>query len=399
MATKTANRIAVTGNAGVAQAMRQIRPDVVAAYPITPQSDVVEEFSNFVAEGIVPTEYIAVESEHSALSACIGASAAGARVMTATSSQGLAYMWEMLYIAAGLRCPLVLINVNRALSAPINIHCDHSDSMGTLHSGMIQLYCKNAQEAYDTALMSIRIAEHPDVQLPVMVCYDGFIVSHGITSLEMVDDEEAAKFVGSRVPPYSLLNPQQPISVGNLAFTDYYLEVKKQQADAMVRVPQVIRDVQAEFGKLTGRHYGMFETYRLEDADYVMVALNSTASTSEIVVDELRNNGVKAGILRPRVMRPSPWREIAQALSGAKAVCVMDRAQSPGGAGGPLAIEIRSAMYELDKRPKMNNCIYGLGGRDITMDEIRYVFDRLQKLGAGTGPSEFEFYLGVRGDE
>ncbi|MCL5024955.1 MAG: pyruvate ferredoxin oxidoreductase [Chloroflexi bacterium] len=398
MATKTANRIAVTGNAGVAQAMRQIRPDVVAAYPITPQSDVVEEFSTFVAEGTVPTEFLPVESEHSALSACVGASAAGARVMTATSSQGLAYMWEVLYIAAGNRCPIVMINVNRALSAPINIHCDHSDSMGTLHSGWIQLYCKNAQEGYDSTIMAVRIAEHPDIQLPVMVCYDGFIVSHGITSLEMVDDEEVASFIGTRKPPYSLLDAEHPISMGNLAFTDYYMEVKRQQAEAMRHAPRVIQEVQEEFGKLTGRHYGMFETYRLDDADFVLVALNSTASTSEIVVDELRGKGVKAGILRPRVMRPFPWQEIAQALSRASAVAVLDRAQSPGGNGGPLAIEVRSALYELERRPRMINGIYGLGGRDILMSDIRSVYDRLQKLAEGRGPSEFEFYLGVRGD-
>jgi pyruvate ferredoxin oxidoreductase alpha subunit len=398
MATITVNRIAATGNAAVGQAMKQIKPDVVAAYPITPQSDVVEEFSNFVAEGSVPTEFVTAESEHSALSACIGASAAGARVMTATSSQGLALMWEMLYIASGNRCPIVMINVNRALSAPINIHCDHSDSMGTLHSGWIQLYCKNAQEAYDSTLMAIKIAEHPDIQLPVMVCYDGFIVSHGITGIDLVDDEAATKFVGVRTPKYALLNNKAPISLGNLAFTDYYLEIKRQQVEAMSMVPKVIAEVQSEFAKISGRSYGMFETYHMDDAEIAMVALNSTASTSEMVVDELRSKGIKAGILRPRVMRPFPWQEIAQALSKCKAIVVMDRAQSPGGNGGPIAIEIRSAMYELADKPKMANCIYGLGGRDITLNEIRSVFERAQQMAAGKGPKEFEYYLGVRGD-
>jgi pyruvate ferredoxin oxidoreductase alpha subunit len=399
MVTKMARRIAVTANTAVAEAMRQIRPDVVAAYPITPQSDVVEEFSNFVADGIVPSEYIAVESEHSALSACLGASAAGARVMTATSSQGLAYMWEVLYIVSGLRCPVVMINVNRTLSAPINIGCDHSDSMGALHSGWIQIYCKDAQEAYDSTIMAVRLSEHPDVQLPVMICYDGFIVSHAMTSIDILNDREVQEFVGNRQASHSLFNPQRPISTGTAVLLDYAFEIKRQGAAAMDSASRVIGELQCEYGRLSGRQYSLFETYRLEGAEYVVVVLNSTASTSEVAIDELRDQGIAAGLLRPRFMRPFPWQEIAAALSEAKAVCVMDRAQSLGGAGGPLAIEVCAAMYRLEKKPKMINCIYGLGGRNITVDDIRSIFDRLQKLDAGMSPTEFEFYLGVRGDE
>jgi pyruvate ferredoxin oxidoreductase alpha subunit len=389
--------IAVTGNGAVAHGMRQIEPHVVAAYPITPQTDIVEEFAQFVADGKVATEFVPVESEHSAMSTAIGAAAAGARVMTATSSQGLALMWEMLYIAAGMRLPIVMPNVNRALSAPLNIHCDHSDSMGARDSGWIQIYCKTAQEAYDTVIQAIRIAEHPDVRTPVMICYDGFIVSHCLTSVELTEDDKVKAFVGEFKAVNPLLDKNKPVTYGPLVLFDYYLEFKRQQADAMRYVPKVVQDVADEYAKISGRQYGLFETYKLDDAELGIVVLNSAASTAEPVVDALRARGVKAGILRPRMFRPFPKAEISKALGGLKAVCVMDRADAPGANGGPLNMEVRSSLFDLDKRPKVFNAIFGLGGRDIKPHEIENVFERLQKM-ADTGKVEEPvIYVGVRG--
>lgn len=389
--------LAVTGNAAVAHGMRQIEPHVVAAYPITPQTDVVEEFAQFVSDGKVATEFVAVESEHSAMSVCIGASAAGARVMTATSSQGLALMWEMLYIASGLRLPVVMATVNRALSAPINIHCDHSDSMGARDSGWIQIYCKNAQEAYDTIIQAVRIAEHPDIRLPVMVCYDGFIVSHCLAAVEILPDDKVKQFVGKFKPEMPLLDVKRPVTHGPLVLFDYYLELKRSQAEPMRFAAKVVQEMADEYAKISGRHYGLLEGYRLDDAEIGIVVMNSTASTAETVIDSLRDRGVPAGMLRPRLFRPFPMEEINRALSHLKAICVMDRADAPGGIGGPLYNEIRSSMLDLDKRPKLINAIYGLGGRDIKPDEIESVFDRLQKVVDTDRIDEPVFYLGVRG--
>ncbi|MGQ9675578.1 MAG: pyruvate ferredoxin oxidoreductase [Chloroflexota bacterium] len=389
--------LAVTGNAAVAHGMRQIEPHVVAAYPITPQTDVVEEFAQFVSDGKVATEFVLVESEHSAMSTCIGAAAAGARVMTATSSQGLALMWEMLYIASGMRLPVVMAMVNRALSAPINIHCDHSDSMGARDSGWIQLYCKNAQEAYDSMIQAVRIAEHPDVRLPVMVCYDGFIVSHCLTSIELTPTDKVKEFVGKFKPTMPLLNAKKPVTYGPLVLFDYYFELKRNQAEAMRHAPRVIQEVADEYARISGRHYGMFEGYRLDDAEIGIVAMNSTASTAETVVDSLRERGVRAGLLRPRVYRPFPMQEINQALSRLKAVCVMDRADAPGGIGGPLYNDIRSSLLDLDERPKVCNAIYGLGGRDIKPNEIAGVFEHLQTIVETGRVDEPVIFLGVRG--
>lgn len=389
--------LAVTGNAAVAHGMRQIEPHVVAAYPITPQTDVVEEFAQFVSDGKVATEFVPVESEHSAMSTCVGAAAAGARVMTATSSQGLALMWEMLYIASGMRLPVVMAMVNRALSAPLNIHCDHSDSMGARDSGWIQLYCKNAQEAYDTIIQAVRIAEHPDVRLPVMVCYDGFIVSHCLTSIELTPTDKVKEFVGKFKPTMPLLDVKKPVTYGPLVLFDYYMELKRNQAEAMRHAPKVIQGVADEYAEISGRHYGMFEGYRLDDAEIGIVVMNSTASTAETVVDSLRERGIRAGLLRPRVYRPFPTQEINQALSRLKAVCVMDRADAPGGIGGPLYNDIRSSLLDLDKRPKVFNAIYGLGGRDIKPNEIAGVFERLQTIVETGRVDEPVIFLGVRG--
>ncbi len=374
-------KVAMTGNVAVANAMRQINPDVCAAYPITPSTEVMQQFSTFVSDGLVDTNLVTVESEHSAMSACIGACAAGGRVMNATSANGLALMWEMLYIASGNRLPIVLSCVNRALSAPINIHCDHSDSMGARDAGWIQIYAENAQEAYDNTVQAPRIAEHFDVRLPVMSCMDGFIISHSIENLELLDDQQVKDFVGPYKSPVPvLLDLKNPSTYGALHLQDYYMESKKQQHEAIKRAKKVVVEVGKEYGKLSGRTYGLFEDYKLKDADVALVVLNSAAGTSKVVVDELRAKGIKAGLLKPRLFRPFPAVEIADAMKNCSAVCVLDRADSFGSAGGPLFTEFRSALYDLPKRPMMINKIYGLGGRDLGLEDIRKVFKELVKL-------------------
>ena len=390
-----AKRVSLSGNEAVAQAMRQINPDVVAAFPITPSTEIPQYFSQFVANGQVTTEFVPVESEHSAMSACIGAAAAGGRVMTATSANGLALMWEMLYIAASSRLPITLAAVNRALSGPINIHNDHSDTMGARDSGWIQLYGENAQEAYDNFIMAVKIGEHPDVQLPVMDCFDGFITSHAVENLEMLEDEEVKAFVGeNRVAPYALIG-QEPVSMGPLDLPPYYFEHKRQQAEAMKNAKRVILEVAAEFEKLTGRKYGLFEEYRMEDAEAAIVILNSSAGTAKAVVDSLRAEGKKVGLIKIREFRPFPAEELAEALSKVKAVAVMDKADSFSAAGGPVFTEVRSAMYGRADGKIVVSYIYGLGGRDVTTNQIEKVYNDLFSA-IETGKYEVYNYVGVR---
>lgn len=367
---------ALTGDNAVAVAMRQINPDVVAAYPITPQTETVEFFAEYVADGLVDTEYIAVESEHSAMSACVGASAAGARVMTATSSQGLALMWEMLYIAAGNRCPIVMALINRALSAPINIHCDHSDVMGMRDAGWIVLFSENSQEAYDNMIQAVRIAEHPDVLLPVVVCQDGFITSHSMERVEVYDDAEVKAFVGQYKPRWPLLDIEHPKTYGPLEFYDYYYEHKRQQVEAMEKAQSVILDVTAEFNRRFNRNYGLFESYRLDDAEVAVVVTNSTAGTARIVVDRLRDQGLKVGLLKPRVFRPFPAREMVDALRHLKAIAVMDRSISFGAMNnaGPLFLELVAALAVHGIQKPVVDYVFGLGGRDIRSGEIEQVY-------------------------
>lgn len=382
--TATKGQTGLTGNSAVAYAMKQINPDVCAAYPITPSTQIVEDFSGYVADGEVTTELITVESEHSTMSACIGAAAAGARVMTATSSQGLALMWEMLYIASGMRLPIVLANVNRALSAPINIHCDHSDSMGARDSGWVQLYSETVQEAYDNVFMALRIAEHKDVLLPAMVCLDGFITSHAIENISLIEDQEVRQFIGSYNAKASLLDTDKAPTFGAMTLPDTYIEFKRQQSEAMTRAKGAAIEVMKDFGKRFGREYGLFETYRLEDAEAAIVVLNSAAGTTKVAVDALRKEGKKVGLLRPRLFRPFPWQEIAGALKGCKAVTVLDRADSMNAFGGPVFSEVRSALYDLDPRPRVMNRIYGLGGRDYKVKDAVEVFNEALKA-AETG--------------
>ena len=296
-------RKAKTGAECTAEAMRQINPDVVAAYPITPQTKIMHSFSQFVADGDVDTEFITVESEHSAMSACVGSSAAGARTMTATSANGLALMWEIVYIAASTRLPIVMNIVNRALSGPINIHCDHSDSMGCRDSGWIQLYSENGEEVYENTIMAMRIGEHPEVLLPVMVCQDGFITSHGVETVDFFDDETVKNFIGEYKPHYPLLDVEKPVTYGPLDLFDYYFEHKRQQVLAMQNSVKVIREIFDEFGKISGKDYDFFEGYKLEDAEKVIICANSSAGTIRVVVDELRDQGQKVGLLKMRVFR------------------------------------------------------------------------------------------------
>jgi pyruvate ferredoxin oxidoreductase alpha subunit len=390
-------RIALTGNEAMAMAMKQINPDVVAAYPITPATEIVQLFSSYVANGMVKTEFIAVESEHSAMSAVVGASTSGVRAMTATSSQGLAYMFEVLYIAASYQLPIVMPVVNRALSGPINIHGDHSDSMGVRDAGWIQLYSEDTQEAYDNLIQAIRIAEDPAVQLPVMVCVDGFIVSHALENLQILADQDVQEFVGEFTAQRpSLLNLDSPVTVGPLALYDYYMEIKRGQAETMLGAKPVIQKVGQEYEALTGRRYDLLEPYKLSDADVAIVVLSSTAGTARVVVDELRQEGIKAGLLKPRVYRPFPHEEIKQALAHVKAVAIMDRADSYDGFGGPLFKDIRAALYDASKRPSAVNYIFGLGGRDINLDDIRSVYRDLEQIVATGKVDPLVRYLGVR---
>ena len=387
----------MSGNEAMAVAMKQINPDVVAAFPITPSTEVPQYFSTFVADGAVDTEFIAVESEHSAMSACIGAQAAGGRAMTITSANGLALMWECLYIAAASRLPVVMACVNRTLSGPLNIHNDHSDSMGARDSGWIQLYSEDNQEAYDNMLMANRIGEHPNVMLPVMVCQDGFITSHAVENIDLVEDDKVKAFVGQYNPKYYLLDRETPIAVGPLDHFTHCFEHKRQQSQGMTNAKKVILEVSAEFEKMTGRKYGLFEEYKTEDADVVAVLLNSSAGTAKFVVDQMRAAGKKVGLIKPRVFRPFPAAEMAEALSKFKAVAVMDKADSFNDAGGPLFTEVTSALFSKGVfGPKVINYIYGLGGRDVKTNDIEFVFKELIKI-ASTGKVNSVYnYLGVR---
>ncbi len=389
---------ALTGNAAVSNAMRQINPDVVAAYPITPQTDTVQTFSEFVADGLVDTEFVTVESEHSAMSACVGASAAGARVMTATSANGLALMWEIVYIAASNRCPIVMSLVNRALSAPINIHCDHSDVMGIRDSGWIILMSENGQEAYDNTIQAVRIGEHEDVLLPVAVCQDGFITSHSLERVELYEDGDVQDFIGTYEPQWPLLGLEDPKTYGPLDFYDYYYEHKRQQVEAMENAHGVIQEVTREFNERFGRDYGFFEGYRLEDADVAVIAANSTAGTAKTAVDNLRDEGLKAGLLKLRVFRPFPGKELAEALRNVSAVAVMDRAISFGSMdnAGPLFSEVVSALVLNGVHVPIADYVYGLGGRDIRPDEIESVYREAFEMAESGEVKRRVQFLGVR---
>ena len=390
----------LSGNEAFAVAMRQINPDVVAAFPITPSTEIPQYFSTFVSNGQVDTEFVAVESEHSAMSACIGAEAAGARAMTATSSNGLSFMWEMLYIASASRLPIVLSLVNRAVSGPLNIHNDHSDAMGVRDAGWIMLFSENNQEAYDNLIMAHQIAENKKVMLPLMICQDGFITSHSIENIELIEDEKVKEFVGAYKPEHYLLNKEEPIAVGPMDLQAYLFEHKYQQSEAMKNAKQVILDVAEKFEKMTGRKYGFFEEYKLEDAEIAIVCMNSTAGTTKAVVDSLRAQGIKAGLLKIRVFRPFPAEEVAKVLSNLKAVAILDKSDSGNSAGGPLFEDITSAMYAFsDEHVPMVNYVYGIGGRDTTTKDIESVYKDLQDIVSEKEVKNPYRFLGLRTKE
>ena len=389
----------LSGNEATAIAMRQINPDVVAAFPITPSTEIPQYFSTFVANGDVDTEFVAVESEHSAMSATIGAEAAGARAMTATSANGLSLMWEMIYIASSLRLPIVMALVNRAVSGPLNIHNDHSDAMGVRDAGWIMLFSENNQEAYDNMLMAHRIAEHKDVLLPLMVCQDGFITSHSIENIQLENDEDVKKFVGQYKPEHYLLNRDEPIAVGPLDLQAYLFEHKAQQAEAMKKAKEVIKEVSEELAEWTGRKYEFFEKYKLDDAEIAIVCMNSTAGTTKAVVDRLREQGIKAGLLKIRMYRPFPAEEIAEVLSHLKAVAVLDKADSLNAAGGALFEDVTSAMYVNKKQVPMVNYVYGIGGRDTTEKQLESVYTDLSEIAKTGEIGEPYRYLGLRREE
>lgn len=374
-----ARRDRLSGNEAVAYAMKQIDPDVMGAFPITPSTEIPQYFAQYVANGEVNTEYVTVESEHSSMSTCIGAQAAGARAVTATSSCGLALMWELLYVAASYRLPVTLACVNRALTGPININNDHSDSMGARDTGWIQIYAENNQEAYDNFIQAMPIGEHPSVRLPVMICQDGFITSHAVENIELYDDADVKDFVGEYKPENYLLKHENPLAVGPYGTSPFYMEAKVAQAEAMKNAKSVILDVAKRFKAMTGRSYGFFESYCLDDADIAIVLIGSSAGTARECVDVLRAQGKKAGMLKLRVFRPFPAEEIAQALKNVKAVAIMDKAESFSACGGPLGAEVRGALYDLAHRPLAINYVYGLGGRDFRVQDCQLVFSALEQ--------------------
>lgn len=391
-----AKRDRLSGNEAVAIALRQINPDVFPAFPITPSTEIPQYFASFAANGQVDTEFIPVESEHSSMSAAIGASAAGARSLTATSSCGLAYMWEELYIAASNRLPLALALVNRALSGPININCDHSDSMGARDAGWIQIYAENNQEAYDNMVQAFRISEHKDVRLPIMICQDGFITSHAVENMELLEDEDVRKFVGEYEPENYLLNPECPMAVGPYSVTDYYMEAKRNQAEGMRHAEKVVLDVAEEFKALSGREYGLFECYRMEDAERAVVMIGSAAGTAKDAVDRLREQGEKAGLIKIRLFRPFPAEALAEALKNVKAVAVMDRAEGYTNHGGPLGADVMAALFRAKSSAHAINIVYGLGGRDVRVQDIEGVFEDLRQIAEDDDAGETYRYMGIR---
>jgi pyruvate ferredoxin oxidoreductase alpha subunit len=399
---------ALNGDEAVALAVKQSDVDVIAAYPITPQTIIVEKLSEYVANNEVETEYVCTESEHSAMAACLAASATGARVFTATASAGLALMHEMLFVTSGCRAPVVMAVANRALSAPLNIHGDHSDAMAERDSGWIQIYAENAQEVYDSVIQAFRIAEHLDVQLPVMVGLDGFTLSHTLENVQTLADETVKDFVKTRQFPVVLthegktvpfkLDPDTPLTIGPVALPNYYFEFKRQQEEAMNNAMTVIQQIHDQYAQLTGRAYGdgLLEQYKLGDAEIAVICVGSTAGTAKAVIDELRNSGVKAGLLRIRTYRPFPAEAIVKALGKAKAVAVMDRSMSFGGRGGAVFHEVRHALYDSATRPYVVNYIYGLGGRDTSPIQIKKIFEDLQKILQTKHVEDLMHYIGLR---
>ncbi len=395
----------LNGDEAAAYAAKQVNPDIVAAYPITPQTIIVERFSEYVADGEVDTEFVAVESEHSALSSCVGAAAAGGRAFTATAANGLALMWEITYIASSLRLPIVMAVANRALSGPINIHNDHSDTMGARDSGWIQIYCENSQEVYDACIAAWMIGEHPYVQLPVMVCLDGFTLSHTMENVLTLPDDVVQEFVGERqfirVKGHAgetefRLNPETPLTMGPLDLQDYYFEHKMQQVDAMNEALKAIPEVDAEYAKVSGRRYGFLHPYKMDDAEVALIGLGSAMGTVRYAVDELRDEGIKAGLIKMRIFRPFPEEELVKVVGDLPALGVLEKAASFGAPGGPLYEEVKTVFYDRERKPLIADFIHGLGGRDTSPKMIKDVYKSLLDAKEKGKVSEKVSFVGVR---
>ena len=386
----------MSGNEAVAYAIRQINPDVMPAFPITPSTEIPQMVSTYIANGQMDTEFIPVESEHSSMSATIGAEAAGARSLTATSSAGLALMWEELLLAASNRMPCALALVNRTLSGPININCDHTDGMGARDTGWIQIYAENNQEAYDNFIQAYPIAENENVHLPIMICQDGFITSHAVENIELLEDDIVKAFVGEYEPEEYLLNPGKPIAVGPYSVSNYAMEARKNQEIALENAKDVILEVAKKFEQISGRSYGLFEEYRIEDADYIMLIIGSAAGTAKQAVDDLREQGKKVGVIKLRVFRPFPAKELAMALKNCKAVAIMDRCESYNGNGGPLGSEVTAGLFRYKVMIEAVNYIYGLAGRDFTVTDVYKIFGELEDLVVNGKEVEQFQYIGLR---
>ena len=386
------------GNFAAAQALRQVQVDVVSAYPITPSTPIVEGYAKFKADGYVEGEFVMVESEHAAMSGCIGAAAAGGRVATATSSQGLALMVETLYQASGMRLPIVLNIVNRALAAPLNVNGDHSDMYLCRDSGWIQLNAFNAQEAYDLNFVAFKVSEDHDIRLPAIVNQDGFLTSHTAEGVKTLSDDDAYGFVGDYKPMNDMLDLDHPVTHGVQTEEDWHFEHKaRQHNDLMVKVLPKIEEVFADFENLSGRKYNLVEKYDMDDADVVVVCMGSSVETAREVALEMREKGIKAGVLGLRVVRPFPFMEIAEALKDVKAIAALDRS-SPNGAAGMLFNEIAGTLINIDTKALLSGYVYGLGGRDLTKAHLTDLFTELQaNVDAGKLTTKQQQFIGVRG--
>ncbi len=387
------------GNLANSHALRQASVDVVAAYPITPSTGTVEGYANHHANGYVDGEFVMVESEHAAMSGCIGASAAGARAATATSSQGLALMIETLYQASGMRMPIVLCMINRALAAPLNVNGDHSDMYLANQSGWISMDACTPEESYDLVLCAFRIAEHKSVRLPVIVNQDGFLTSHKAQNVRPLSDEQAYNFVGDYQEVNSLLNFDKPVTHGVQTESDWHFEHKAKQHNAMMGSVKIIEEVFEEYAKLSGRKYNLIESYLVEDADVVLVCLGTTYQTAQMAADKLRAEGKKVGVVLPRVFRPTQLDTFAKLLKNAKAVVCMDRS-APGGQTGLIYNDVAAALFNTSARPLLSNVIYGLGGRDINIENLKGVFNHaLEEVANGKLDGSIQRFVGVRGPE
>ncbi len=389
------SKIAVTGDDAIAQAAKLVNPDVVAAYPITPQTIIVERFSDFVADGEVDTEFVCVESEHSAMSACIGASTAGGRVFTSSASAGLMLMYEIVQIASSSRTPIVCAVANRAISGPINIHGEQTDQLLFRDSGWISQFAETNQEAYDQTIMAFKIGEHPEVLLPVAVGIDGFILSHAIEGIEPVTREFVSNFLGGERKSTLRLDPDNPVSIGLLHLQDYYMEARAQVRDAQQRSKRVICETFSEWQKLTGREYNPIEGYQMDDAEYAFVTMGSGAGNARTAIDELRAKGERVGLIKVRVYRPWFGEEFSNLTKNLKGVISVERAHSFGSPGGILGQDVKSTLFDAKQTPYIAEYCYGLGGRDCLVKEWVEIYNRSKK-GFNEGKNLPYFWWGVR---